>query len=320
MFSAVSVTQSEPGRRCWAEIITSELGTARVEAVAGEGGFFGQLSVCNLSYLRIAQVTLRGAAVRGMRRRSGGGREAFSWLAASLGGGFEVCYNTRSAVVEPGRMAILDARRTYVTTFAPNADVVWVRVPHELLSRYFSGPDQVLIDGGSGAGRILFDTLKVAVDEAAHLPAESRQPVADGLVRMIGAIGAGAEHVCAPKAHVSPLERVKSFVLENLADDSLSAKSVAVASGLTARYVNKLFEREGSSLMRWVWQQRLKGARAALTSGDESFPSIGSVAYSYGFKSASHFSHAFRRTFGHSPRTSKKVKAEPPQQLRRGQR
>src|SRR5262245_5673156 len=83
MFSASTVTHSEPGRPCWADIVTSKLGTTRVEAVRGEGGFFGQLALWNVGYLRVAHVKLRGAAVRGMRRRTTAGRQSFSWLAAS---------------------------------------------------------------------------------------------------------------------------------------------------------------------------------------------------------------------------------------------
>src|SRR6185503_17127992 len=99
MFSASSVIHSEPGRPCWADIVTSKLGTTRVEAVRGEDGFFGQLALWNLGYLRVAHVKLRGAAVRGMRRRTIAGRQSFSWLAASLSGGFELNYTGRSSVL-----------------------------------------------------------------------------------------------------------------------------------------------------------------------------------------------------------------------------
>ena len=77
MWSAHSVTHSQPGRPCWADIITAHLGTARVEAVRDEGGFFGQLALAKLGRLQIAHVALRGAAVRGMRRRGLGARSRF---------------------------------------------------------------------------------------------------------------------------------------------------------------------------------------------------------------------------------------------------
>ena len=96
---------------------------------------------------------------------------------------------------------------------------------------------------------------------------------------------------------------MKVFILDNLSDDSLSAPSIAAASGLTSRYINRLFEPEGVSLMRWVWRQRLEGARAVLASKREPY-AIGNVAYAYGFKNASHFSHAFRRQFGYAPRAT----------------
>ncbi len=305
MFSASSVTQSEPGRPCWADIVTSKLGTTRVEAVRGEGGFFGQLALWNLAYLRVAHVKLRGAAVRGMRRRTTTGRKAFSWLAASLGGGFELCYGGRSSVFDPGRMAILDPRRTYVTTFAQNSEVLWVRVPHAFLEPHFAGVAQTIIDGTHGAGRVAFDTLKSLLGQAGALNPGQGKPIADGLINMLAAAGVGTfgagEHGLAGRA--STLHRVKVFILDNLSDDSLSARSIAAASGLTSRYINRLFEPEGVSMMRWVWRQRLEGARTVLAIKREPY-AIGNVAYAYGFKNASHFSHAFHRQFGYAPRAT----------------
>jgi AraC family transcriptional regulator, positive regulator of tynA and feaB len=301
MLSAHSVTHSEPDRPCWADIVMSNLGTSRVEAVRGEGGFFGQLALANLSYLRIAHVTLAGAAVRGMRRRGYGGRQAFSWLAVSLGGGFELAYNGRSTVMTPGGMAILDARRTYVTTFATNSEVLWVRVPQAFVQSQFAAAPQITIDGAKGAGRILFDAVNSVWTQAAHLDPSQGRRIADGLVNMIAAAGIGQTTATSASA----LQRVKAFILENLSDESLSANLVAAANGLTARYINKLFEREGMSLMRWVWSQRLQAARAALARGQLDSHSIGDVAYAYGFKSASHFSHAFRRCFGYPPRAER---------------
>ena len=305
MFSASSVTHSEPGRPCWADIVTSKLGTTRVEAVRGEGGFFGQLALWNLAYLRVAHVKLRGAAVRGMRRRTTTGRKAFSWLAASLGGGFELCYGGRSSVFEPGRMAILDPRRTYVTTFAQSSEVLWMRVPHAFLEPHFAGVGQTIIDGTNGAGRVAFDTLRSLLSQAGALNPGEGKPIADGLINMLAAAGVGTfgagGHEFSGRA--STLQRVKVFILDNLSDDSLSARSIASASGLTSRYINRLFEPEGVSLMRWVWRQRLEGARAVLA-GKREPHAIGNVAYAYGFKNASHFSHAFRRQFGYAPRAT----------------
>jgi AraC-like DNA-binding protein len=200
-------------------------------------------------------------------------------------------------------MAILDPRRTYVTTFAQDSEVLWVRVPQAFLEPHFAGVAQTIIDGTSGAGRIAFDTLKSLLGQVGALNPGEGKPLADGLINILAAAGVGAfsadDHELAGRA--STLQRVKVFVLDNLSDDSLSARSIATANGLTSRYINRLFEPEGVSLMRWVWRQRLERARAVLANTGEP-QAIGNVAYAYGFKNASHFSHAFRRQFGYAPR------------------
>ena len=183
-------------------------------------------------------------------------------------------------------MAILDARRTYVTTFAPDSEVLWVRVPHAFVESHFAAPAQVTIDGSKGAGRILFGAVNFALMEAKRLNVYQSQRVADGLLAMIAAVGLGRDDcLTEPSTPTSALRRVKAFLLENLSDDSLSADAVAAANGLTVRYINKLFEREGASLMRWLWRQRLHAARAALARGDHEPHAIRSVAFAYGLKS-----------------------------------
>ncbi|HFP9258394.1 TPA: helix-turn-helix domain-containing protein, partial [Klebsiella michiganensis] len=53
--------------------------------------------------------------------------------------------------------------------------------------------------------------------------------------------------------------------------------------------------------MAVIWQERLRASREALERGRVS--SVSQAALDFGFSDFSHFSHAFRKAFGISPRS-----------------
>jgi len=97
------------------------------------------------------------------------------------------------------------------------------------------------------------------------------------------------------------LSRVKLFIKANLADPNLCARTVASRLKLSTRYLNRLFESEGTSLMRYVWSQRLEGAASELANPRLRKASISTISFGLGFKNLSHFSYTFRERFGIPP-------------------
>jgi AraC-like DNA-binding protein len=74
---------------------------------------------------------------------------------------------------------------------------------------------------------------------------------------------------------------------------------IAAAQHVAPRTLNRLFAREGTTPIRWLWQQRLAGAYQALA--ERRFKHVTDVALSFGFSDVSHFSRAFKAAFGRSP-------------------
>ncbi|WP_313512578.1 transcriptional regulator FeaR [Pseudomonas sp.] len=90
-------------------------------------------------------------------------------------------------------------------------------------------------------------------------------------------------------------------LIENsLQDCSFDPYTLADRLGVSVRRLYRLFEMEGESVCRVVLRRRLqRSAEDLLASGVES---ITQVAFKWGFVDAAHFSRAFRRQFGLSPR------------------
>jgi AraC family transcriptional regulator, positive regulator of tynA and feaB len=98
------------------------------------------------------------------------------------------------------------------------------------------------------------------------------------------------------------LLRIKDFVERNLSAPGMSAAMVASGVRLSPRYINDIFKDEQTSLMRYVWSRRLENCRKDLLSQSRTGQRVSDIALRWGFNDLSHFSRAFKQSFGHSPR------------------
>lgn len=97
------------------------------------------------------------------------------------------------------------------------------------------------------------------------------------------------------------LENVKTDILAHLDDGNLSVTMVADRQRVTPRYLQKLFETEGTSFSEFVRDQRLAKAHRMLTNPLHSHRAISSIVYDVGFNDLSYFNRAFRRRYGRTP-------------------
>ena len=68
------------------------------------------------------------------------------------------------------------------------------------------------------------------------------------------------------------------------------------------RYLYLLFQAEGTSPARWILERRLEQASRLLADSRQADWTITDIAFSVGFKDASHFTRAFKNTHGCCPR------------------
>lgn len=97
------------------------------------------------------------------------------------------------------------------------------------------------------------------------------------------------------------LKLIKQDILERLHDPGLHIDAVARRQGVTPRYIQRLFESEGSTFSDFLRGTRLDLAFRLLHKRDLARFTIAAIAYDAGFSDISSFNRAFRRRFELTP-------------------
>lgn len=95
------------------------------------------------------------------------------------------------------------------------------------------------------------------------------------------------------------LDEVKGYMLARMQDCDLDVQNIAQRMSMAPRTLYRLFARESSTPIQWLWEQRLTASYRLLSEGRS--VRVTEVAMNCGFKDVSHFSKAFRTKFGQSP-------------------
>jgi len=97
-------------------------------------------------------------------------------------------------------------------------------------------------------------------------------------------------------------DRVRAGILARLDDPDLGPRQIAEANDISLRRLYELFGDEEESVAGFVQTQRLERIRRELADPLMRGLPIATIALRRGFKDVSHFSRAFRRRYGVSPR------------------
>jgi AraC-like DNA-binding protein len=101
--------------------------------------------------------------------------------------------------------------------------------------------------------------------------------------------------------------RARRYIRANLRDPELGPLTIAAALAVSVRTLHGAFADSGDSVAALIRSARLARCREDLVSGTGD--SISEIAYRWGFSEPTHFSHAFRREFGITPREARAAAA-----------
>jgi AraC-like DNA-binding protein len=273
-------------------------------ASASSSGFGAAMQAISLGELEL--VDLSGTAYRSSRQ--GRGRDAWVSLLFQLEGCASVHSRRRSTQLVAGDACFIPPHHDMVvdreTEFRQVSLEIRSDLVEEILPGWQSRLSQRFESGGAGLGAVS-QLVRYVADQHVLLDEACREHFCAALLKLLpqvlGESDADSRVASGSTSRMTAYhrKRVEQFVQEHIRDAHLSVDLIARELNLSRRYIHKLFNAQGPTVMQWVMEQRLDSARGDLMRRDGR--SIGEVAYSWGFNSLSHFSRAFRKRFGFAP-------------------
>ena len=116
----------------------------------------------------------------------------------------------------------------------------------------------------TGTGRIAYDFVHAAFDEATKLSPYNAVGVADSLIDLLLLPLREADTMSDRAGPEAMYVRAQAFIREHLRDPDLCIDQISAALGCTKRYLHMLFSDRGMTVSDYIWQTRLQNCRHEL--------------------------------------------------------
>jgi AraC-like DNA-binding protein len=228
-----------------------------------------------------------------------------AWI--QLAGSAQLRQGERVAEVATGDACLVRSARPLAMRASAGTRVMLVEVPEQqLVDRFKLWRHALLrpVRATSGAPAIFREATQSVWRWSEGLGSGIHDSVASAVIDLMGAMICFAAPVnpdCISRAFYQQ-ERIRKVARMHLRNPELNVELIADAVDLSPRQVHRLFADEQLPLMRWIWVQRLEHCYRELQDTTSPSRSIGDIAYAWGFNDQAHFSRAFRKHFGVTPR------------------
>jgi AraC-like DNA-binding protein len=267
----------------WRDVIAHTYMAVDMSRLKWEGPFNGEVEIVSVGSIELSRMTVTGSRVayrRATHIARGGGDKFFVTL--PLKGRISYSHCGRDVTLDTDSLYLVDANQPTSATYPDEHQVINVSIPGDLLRARVGAPEDYCghrFPADSGAAQVA-KTLVISLFEEA-------EKIRPSLLTEFG-------------------ERVVDLVALALTSGSRdfgeASRSIADELGVSVRYMGKIFELSKQTAGEWILQRRLERARRALANPSFAQRAISEIAYSAGFNDYVHFSHAFRRRYGISPR------------------
>lgn len=226
-------------------------------------------------------------------------------LAVHLDGRVHMKHLDREMPLQRGDFTIVDSTLPYRIEASSSARRVVMRVPrHEFALRGLTTDTMCgrIFSGARGTSGLASRLLQALMGETPGQIPQVGHSLTSALLDLVAESETeDGSAVPLGRSHDHLIRRIRTMALAHLADPDLSAARIAELVGISIRYLHRVFAATGTTLHKWIEDERLERARCQLLNPNQRHRSIQEVAFSCGFKDAGYFGRRFLRKYGATP-------------------
>ena len=223
--------------------------------------------------------------------------------------------NRNRAALQPGQLVLVESSHPFET--CADGGNTLIQFPRALLPLPARHVDRIIcraLPGDQGIGRLLTAFLThVTGDGTDYTPQDAAR---------LGTVG--LDLVAATLAHYLDREgdvpsgsrqrvlylRITAFIHHHLGDPELTPAVIAAVHHVSIRYLHRLFQDRGTTVMSFIRTQRLDRCRHDLANPGLARLPVQAIAARWGFTHPADFSRAFRGAYGTSPSEYRRLAAQ----------
>jgi AraC-like DNA-binding protein len=290
----------------WREVFGRHVIRLQVEALA-EVDFFQRSLVRRLPGLSLMTTVSSGFRAERTRPLMVDGNDDII-LTINTEGIAQTCQLGRDATIRPGDGVLLSSAYPGMIHYPIGAKRISLALKRgEVAASLANDPEVALgrrLARETEALRLL-TTYVTALDDCVLSSPALRHAfvthVHDLVSLVLGATRDGTEIAQNRGLRAARLSAIKADIADGIGDRGLSVTEIARRHRVTPRYIQMLFEAEGTTFSEYVIKQRLTRAYRMLVDQRFADRTISAVAFEVGFGNLSYFNRVFRRRYGGAP-------------------
>jgi AraC-like DNA-binding protein len=226
----------------------------------------------------------------------------------NLKGPHRLTQGQHEMVLAEGEATIVSTTDPWGSTHLPPGHILALRFPRTRLAPLVTGLDDCYlrrIPCQTPALTLLKNYVKIAGAEQTLASPALQHAVASHIYDLsavaIGATRDAGEAARGGGVRAARLHAIKEDIARNLGRAELSVAGLAARHRCSPRFIQRLFEAEGTTFTDYLLAQRLVRAHRLLSDPRRVGEKISSIAFDAGFADLSYFNRAFRQCYGDTP-------------------
>lgn len=269
--------------------------------------FEGDLKSWTLGDLSLSRLASRPLSYRRLPKHLAQAREEEYLITIPIRSDVYFSQSGKEINCNPGGFILERSHEPYEFSHGED-NCLWVlKVSDKVLGGRIRAPGRfcsMQFDASNGAGGLFTDMLQHIPTRIESLTDDARTTVGNQLIDLLVlAVQNDGRTLTSGRSSVrmAHLTRVEQFIRANLSDPRLNPEQIAMACGISTRYMHEVFRDTNQTVSQWIRDQRLAACQQALKD-PANLCTITEIAYAHGFSDQTQFSRAFRRHFGVSPK------------------